>query len=111
VLARDGHRTPPCIRTPSVSQSTPSTVGSLRWSYRRAPGGLTIALFTVVTLFANACVSVTILSLNLNTWDLTSVSLSRDVRVPELEEPAYSSDPVDDYWWFVRGAVANFVTR
>jgi hypothetical protein len=23
----------------------------------------------------------------------------------------YSPDPVDDYWWFVRGAVADFVTR
>jgi hypothetical protein len=38
--------------------------------------------------YDDAGVSVTILSLNLNTWDLASISLSRDVRVPELEEPA-----------------------
>ena len=33
-------------------------------------------------------VSVTILSFNLDTWDLASISFSRDARVPELESPA-----------------------
>lgn len=32
-------------------------------------------------------ISVSIVSLNLETWDMTSISLSRDIRVPELEEP------------------------
>jgi hypothetical protein len=38
-------------------------------------------------------VSVTILSLNLATWDMVSISLSRDIRVPELEDQAVHEPP------------------
>ena len=38
-------------------------------------------------------VSVTILSLNLDTWDMASISLSRDIRVPELEDQSAQQPP------------------
>jgi hypothetical protein len=38
-------------------------------------------------------VSVTILSLNLATWDMASISLSRDIRVPELEDQSVHEPP------------------
>src|SRR5262245_38594467 len=38
--------------------------------------------------YAGMGVSVTILSLNPETWDLASISFSRDARVPELEQRA-----------------------
>lgn len=38
-------------------------------------------------------ISVTILSLNLDTWDMASVSLSRDIRAPELEDQSATTPP------------------
>jgi hypothetical protein len=38
--------------------------------------------------YADEGVSVTVLSLDLDTWQMADISLSRDIRVPELEEPA-----------------------
>src|SRR5579864_5488570 len=38
-------------------------------------------------------VSVTILSLDLQTWDLMSISLSRDIRAPELEDQSVQAPP------------------
>jgi hypothetical protein len=38
-------------------------------------------------------VSVTILSLNLATWDIASISLSRDIRAPELEDQSVQAPP------------------
>jgi len=43
--------------------------------------------------YADMGVSVTILSLNLDTWDVASVSLSRDIRVPELEDQSVHAPP------------------
>lgn len=41
-------------------------------------------------------ISVTIVSLHLDTWEMTSISLSRDIRVPELEDP--SAAPPREPW-------------
>jgi hypothetical protein len=38
-------------------------------------------------------VSITILSLDLDTWDLASISLSRDIRAPELEDQSALQPP------------------
>jgi hypothetical protein len=38
-------------------------------------------------------VSVTIVSLNLDTWDMASISLSRDIRAPELEDQSAHEPP------------------
>jgi hypothetical protein len=38
--------------------------------------------------YADEGVSVTVLSLDLETWQMAAISLSRDIRVPELEQPA-----------------------
>ena len=38
--------------------------------------------------YEGAGITVSILSLDVDTWDLASISLSRDTRVPELEDPA-----------------------
>jgi hypothetical protein len=38
-------------------------------------------------------VSVTIVSLNLDTWDMASISLSRDIRAPELEDQSAHAPP------------------
>jgi hypothetical protein len=38
--------------------------------------------------YADEGVSVTVLSLDLDTWQMSDISLSRDIRVPELEEAA-----------------------
>jgi len=38
-------------------------------------------------------ISVTILSLDLQTWDLMSISLSRDIRAPELEDQSVQAPP------------------
>lgn len=38
-------------------------------------------------------VSITILSLDLDTWDLASISLSRDIRAPELEDQSAHEPP------------------
>ncbi len=43
--------------------------------------------------YADTGVSVTILSLNLDTWDLVSISLSRDIRAPELEDQSAQQPP------------------
>ena len=43
--------------------------------------------------YADTGISVTILSLNLDTWDLTSISLSRDIRAPELEDRSAQQPP------------------
>jgi hypothetical protein len=44
-------------------------------------------------LYDDMGVSVTILSLNLATWDMASISLSRDIRVPELEDQSVAEPP------------------
>jgi anionic cell wall polymer biosynthesis LytR-Cps2A-Psr (LCP) family protein len=44
-------------------------------------------------LYDDVGVSVTILSLNLATWDMASISLSRDIRVPELEDESVHQPP------------------
>jgi hypothetical protein len=38
-------------------------------------------------------VSITILSLNLDSWDMASISLSRDIRAPELEDRSVQFPP------------------
>jgi hypothetical protein len=38
-------------------------------------------------------ISITILSLDLETWDLASISLSRDIRAPELEDQSAHEPP------------------
>ena len=38
-------------------------------------------------------VSITILSLKLDTWDMASISLSRDIRAPELEDRSITEPP------------------
>jgi anionic cell wall polymer biosynthesis LytR-Cps2A-Psr (LCP) family protein len=38
-------------------------------------------------------VSITVLSLDLDTWDLASISLSRDIRAPELEDQSAHEPP------------------
>jgi anionic cell wall polymer biosynthesis LytR-Cps2A-Psr (LCP) family protein len=43
--------------------------------------------------YADTGVSITILSLDLNTWDLASISLSRDIRAPELEDQSAHEPP------------------
>jgi hypothetical protein len=43
--------------------------------------------------YADTGISVTILSLNLQTWDLMSISLSRDIRAPELEDQSAQQPP------------------
>jgi hypothetical protein len=43
--------------------------------------------------YGDTGISVTILSLNLQTWDLMSISLSRDIRAPELEDQSASEPP------------------
>jgi hypothetical protein len=43
--------------------------------------------------YGDTGISVTILSLNLQTWDLMSISLSRDIRVPELEDQSARVPP------------------
>jgi hypothetical protein len=43
--------------------------------------------------YADTGISVTILSLNLQTWDLMSISLSRDIRAPELEDQSAQVPP------------------
>jgi hypothetical protein len=43
--------------------------------------------------YADTGISVTILSLDLSTWDLVSISLSRDIRAPEMEDQAAQQPP------------------
>jgi hypothetical protein len=43
--------------------------------------------------YGDTGISVTILSLNLQTWDLMSISLSRDIRAPELEDQSARVPP------------------
>src|SRR5260370_7214983 len=43
--------------------------------------------------YADVGVSVTIVSLNLDTWDMASISLSRDIRAPELEDQSAREPP------------------
>jgi hypothetical protein len=43
--------------------------------------------------YADMGVSVTVLSINLDTWDIASISLSRDIRAPELEDQSVRSPP------------------
>jgi len=43
--------------------------------------------------YADTGISVTVLSLDLQTWDLMSISLSRDIRAPELEDQTAESPP------------------
>src|SRR5579864_984993 len=43
--------------------------------------------------YADTGISVTILSLDLDTWDLVSISLSRDIRAPELEDQSAQQPP------------------
>jgi len=43
--------------------------------------------------YADVGVSVTIVSFNLDTWDMASISLSRDIRSPELEDQSAREPP------------------
>src|SRR5438067_6501015 len=43
--------------------------------------------------YGDTGISVTILSLDLQTWDLMSISLSRDIRAPELEDQSAQVPP------------------
>jgi hypothetical protein len=43
--------------------------------------------------YGDVGVSVTILSVNLDTWDMASISLSRDIRAPELEDQSAHEPP------------------
>src|SRR6267378_2555205 len=43
--------------------------------------------------YTDVGVSVTIVSLNLDTWDMASISLSRDIRAPELEDQSAREPP------------------
>jgi hypothetical protein len=43
--------------------------------------------------YSDVGVSVTIVSLNLDTWDMASISLSRDIRAPELEDQSAREPP------------------
>jgi hypothetical protein len=43
--------------------------------------------------YSDIGVSVTIVSLNLDTWDMASISLSRDIRAPELEDRSTTEPP------------------
>lgn len=43
--------------------------------------------------YGDTGISVTILSLNLQSWDMMSISLSRDIRAPELEDRSVTEPP------------------
>jgi hypothetical protein len=43
--------------------------------------------------YSDMGVSATILTLNLDTWDVSAISLSRDIRVPELEDQSAQTPP------------------